>query len=155
MTDEFKSISVESQPSDMDDDFTPDVDEQQEFAQSNNYEQSGFETDSDEKRFSISALWQNLRRAFLPTYGERAEQVVRRVSHLSRTIESSPDSPTNYVLRGELYLETGDYTAAASDFRTALDLATARVENEDWGIIAQAMQDRAQEGLAEAERHTL
>jgi tetratricopeptide (TPR) repeat protein len=154
MTDEFKSISVESQSSDMDDDFIADVDEQRKFALSSD-DELAFGTDSDEKRFSISALWQNLRRAFLPTNGERAEQVARRINHLSSAIESSPDSPTNYVLRGELYLETGDYSSAATDFRNALELATARVENEDWGIIAQAMQDRAQEGLAEAERHTL
>ncbi len=153
MTDEFKSISAENQSS-TEDDFNADLDEQQQITLSTDGE-FAFEADTSNKGFSLSALWQNLRRAFLPTPKERAAQHNRRISRLSSAIEFSPDAPTNYVLRGELYMEIGDYASAVVDFRRALELATAQVENEDWGIIAQTMQDRAQEGLAEAQRHTL
>jgi uncharacterized protein HemY len=77
----------------------------------------------------------------------RHERVLRS---LNRAIAEHPTSPTNYVLRGELALETKDYGQAAADFETALELAAVQVETETWGIVAQMMQDRAYAGLARA-----
>jgi tetratricopeptide (TPR) repeat protein len=116
---------------------------------------SAVEPENTKQGFSLMALWENVRRAFFPSYSERLEQLNRRITRLTRAIEFSPETPTNYVLRGELYLELGNYEAAALDFRDALELTTTQVEQEDWGVVAQVMQDRAQNGLAEAERHTL
>ena len=56
------------------------------------------------------------------------------------------------MLRGEVYLEMGAFDLAADDFRRALSLAAGQVEQNDWGLIAQVMEDRAQVGLQEAER---
>lgn len=71
---------------------------------------------------------------------------------LNRAIAEHPESPTNYVLRGELALETKAYDLAISDFKKALEIAAIQVETSNWGIVAQVMQDRAHSGLAEAER---
>ncbi len=71
---------------------------------------------------------------------------------LDAAIGATPDTPANYVLRGELRLSSGDYDGAAADFQRALDLASAEVETQDWGIVAQAVQDRAYAGLKKIER---
>ena len=148
MTDEFTPISEERETSQEEADFNAEI-----MPQSVIYEDSG---EAKEKRgFSSKAFWQQLRRAFLPTRRERAEHINRRIAHLSNAIEFSPDAPTNYVLRGELYMEMGEYALAIDDFRYALERAKEQTESEDWGIVAQVMQDRALQGLAAAERHTL
>lgn len=71
---------------------------------------------------------------------------------LNRAIAENPESPTNYVLRGELALESKAYEQAISDFKKALELASIQIETSDWGIVAQVMQDRAYRGLQEARR---
>lgn len=75
----------------------------------------------------------------------------RRLRELSLAIEFYPDAPANYVLRGELYVEMGMSELAAADFRQALTLAVEQVETERWGVVAQAMQDRADAGLRRIE----
>jgi uncharacterized protein HemY len=77
----------------------------------------------------------------------------RWLRDLNHAIADHPEAPANYVLRGELALETRDYSQAAADFEKALELASAQVETENWGILAQAMQDRAYRGLTQARRH--
>ncbi|MFN8451085.1 MAG: hypothetical protein U0521_21535 [Anaerolineae bacterium] len=92
---------------------------------------------------SSPSLWTRIRRSF-----SRME----RWHNLNWTIAAYPDVAANYVLRGELLLRQGDTLGAISDFRHALRLAAAQVETEDWGIVAQAMQDRALAGLRDALR---
>jgi len=75
-----------------------------------------------------------------------------RLYHLSQAITTYPDAPTNYVLRGELYLELDDYAQAVADFRRALELASAQIETDRWGLVAQAAQDRALAGLRKAQK---
>jgi tetratricopeptide (TPR) repeat protein len=151
----------------MEDDFTP-VEEGQFAAESNWSDET---TSADSRKpvgfdgelvgptptggFSLSALWQTLRIMLFPTRAERSAYLTRRIESLSRAVAEYPDAPTNYVLRGELYLEFGDFTLAEADFRQALELAAKQVESEDWGVIAQVVQDRAQTGLAEALRNQL
>jgi hypothetical protein len=153
MTDEQQPFSVEDQPVEEMAVFTDDDAQQQVMVGT----EQGLAAapESSTPRFSLMALWENVRRAFFPTYSERTEQLHRRITRLTRAIELSPETPTNYVLRGELYLELGDDAAASIDFQHALDLAIANVEQEDWGVIAQVIQDRAQDGLAAAHRHKL
>ena len=76
----------------------------------------------------------------------------RLLRSLNRAIAEHPESPTNYVLRGELALGTKDYNQAVADFEKALELASAQVESNRWGVIAQSMQDRAYAGLTQARR---
>jgi tetratricopeptide (TPR) repeat protein len=78
--------------------------------------------------------------------------VAERVIRLTRAIEQSPDVPGNYVFRGELYLALGEAQRAHDDFVQALALAASALRAERWGIIAQAMQDRALAGMEQAER---
>ena len=73
-----------------------------------------------------------------------------RIDGLGQAIERSPNVPANYVLRGELYLTLKQYADAEMDFRRALDLAAAQVESQDWGVVAQVMQDRALAGLKQS-----
>ena len=89
----------------------------------------------------MPSLWQRLRRLF--TRGERLER-------LNWAISAYPDAPANYVLRGELLLEHGETNQAADDFLRALELAEEQIETNAWGVLAQAMQDRARVGLRDA-----
>lgn len=73
---------------------------------------------------------------------ERAE----RLTYLSQAVQRYPDNPTNYVLRGELYMELGRYEAAHADFTHALACARVAVQEHRWGFVSQAMQDRALRG---------
>jgi len=73
-----------------------------------------------------------------------------RWRNLNWAIAAYPHVAANYVLRGELLLKQGDMTGAIGDFQHALDLAMADVEKEDWGVVAQNVQDRALVGLRDA-----
>ena len=75
-----------------------------------------------------------------------------RLWDLDQTISAYPDSPSNYVVRGEIYLDMGEAELAYADFSIAWKLATEQIESANWGLIAQAMQNRAEAGLAEAQR---
>lgn len=71
---------------------------------------------------------------------------------LDQAIARRPNAATNYVLRGELYWRAGEYELAASDFESAFRLASAQFEADDWGLLSQALRDRAEQGLARAQR---
>ncbi|MCC6804721.1 MAG: hypothetical protein IT319_17695 [Anaerolineae bacterium] len=92
---------------------------------------------------SSPSLWTRIRRSF-----SRME----RWHNLNWTIAAYPDVAANYVLRGELLLRQGDTLGAISDFRHALTLAAHQMETDDWGVVAQAVQDRALAGLRDALR---
>lgn len=89
---------------------------------------------------------------FFQTPASRARDLSRRLYQLNVSIEFSPDSPTNYVLRGELFLERKEYHLAKADFEIALALAESFDETAGWGLIEQAMRDRALEGLKKVQR---
>lgn len=78
----------------------------------------------------------------------RRTYTTERLIALSRAIERHPESPANYVVRGELFLEIGQQARAAEDFQMALVLAEAQFANDDWGLVSQALQDRALAGLS-------
>jgi tetratricopeptide (TPR) repeat protein len=77
----------------------------------------------------------------------RAAARQERLEHLNLGIELYPEEPANYVLRGELFEETGQHVLAAEDYQRALELAQEHVMTNRWGFIAQAVQDRAMMGL--------
>lgn len=95
------------------------------------------------------SLWERIRRLFAP-----AAQTGGDLLHaLDEAIAADPEAVVNYVARGEHYLKHSQPDLAAGDFRRALELAAAQMQTNNWGIIAQAMQDRAIIGLREAERY--
>jgi hypothetical protein len=108
------------------------------------------DTPSEQAESAPETFWGRLRKRWWPTSQERAEQRAARLEALNQMIEMVPDSPTGYVLRGELYLEARAYGPAYDDFSFALVLASEQVETADWGLVAQSMQDRAEMGLAQA-----
>lgn len=75
-----------------------------------------------------------------------------RTAELTQMIESYPETAANYVFRGELLLKRRAYEQAADDFRHALELTTRQVRTAAWGLVAQALQDRALVGLEQAQR---
>ncbi len=89
-----------------------------------------------------------------PALGERETrnlaELIDRVGELTSAIERFPDSPANYVLRGEMFLEGGDNDLAVTDFETAIRLAEHKAQTADWGYIYRALADRAREGLRRA-----
>jgi len=87
------------------------------------------------------SLWQRIRAAF-----SRQE----RWRDLNWAIAAFPNVAANYVLRGEFLLRQGDTLGAIADFRKALELAAVQVEADDWGVVAQSVQDRALVGLRDA-----
>jgi tetratricopeptide (TPR) repeat protein len=93
-------------------------------------------------------LWERIRRTILGNAGNLAE----RIRHLDTAIEHAADTPANYVLRGELYLSAKEYALAKRDFQRAHELAETQFQSSDWGLMAQAMEDRALIGLQKAEK---
>jgi cytochrome c-type biogenesis protein CcmH/NrfG len=82
----------------------------------------------------------------------RPPDVTQRLIDLNTAINERPQVAANYVLRGEVWLQVGDYQQAVDDFASALILASEQFEQEDWGLLAQAMRDQAEHGLEIARR---
>lgn len=81
-----------------------------------------------------------------PSPERRRRQLYERISALDMTIACYSQSPAGYLLRGELYLELQEYELAAADFERAAEYASAKLERAEWGLLAQVVQDRAQQG---------
>jgi tetratricopeptide (TPR) repeat protein len=95
------------------------------------------------------SFWSRLRN--LLGWGVNRHQ--RRLEDLFTAIIANPDSSANYALRGELYLQIGEYELALADFEIAQKLASEHLAVDNWGLIAQVLQDRALIDLAQAKRH--
>lgn len=80
----------------------------------------------------------------------RGKDTEARLAALNHAIAIHPDSPENYVLRGELYLNMHLYELALLDFEFAEQWATNQYAEADWGVLAQALQDRAELGAQRA-----
>lgn len=93
--------------------------------------------------------WERIKSLF---GGSSGESLTRRLIALDERIDAEPEAAGNYVLRGELFLHLRDYERAYADFQRGLERAQVEYASSDWGIVAQAMQDRALMGLARAER---
>ncbi|MDX2162878.1 MAG: tetratricopeptide repeat protein [bacterium] len=78
----------------------------------------------------------------------------RRLYVLTHAISIAPDVAVNYVLRGELYMQRGQFERAADDFAEALRLAEQelRQDEQTFGLMAQSVQDRALIGYENAIR---
>ncbi len=101
---------------------------------------------------SEQSVWERLTAWLLPTAGEKREQQLARIHQLTRALSREPGSAASYISRGEVYLEAGDSQAAAADFRQALALAETQFKTDTWGVVAQAVRDRALQGLQQARK---
>jgi len=81
----------------------------------------------------------------------REREFAERIRDLTAQIEHYPNTPVNFVFRGEVYLAQRQPEAAVVDFQRALDLAESRVDELPWGYVNAGLIDRAREGLAEAQ----
>ena len=68
-----------------------------------------------------------------------------RVKELTQAIERYPQSPVNYVLRGEAHWDEGHGLEALRDFQAALKLAESR--DTTWEFVNRSILDRARQGL--------
>jgi hypothetical protein len=101
---------------------------------------------------SSETWWRRLLQHLLPTRAQESEQIAERLLELDEVIALYPDAAVNYVLRAELYLQTGDDELAVLDFRRGLGIAERQLERDRWGLVAQVVGDRARRGLEQAER---
>ncbi|MBK8134960.1 MAG: hypothetical protein KA401_01330 [Anaerolineae bacterium] len=92
-------------------------------------------------------VWQRVLSWILPTDAEKRVGQDERLHELTRALERDPESAASYVSRGEVLVQIGEYNAAARDFRRALGLAEAQFKTQTWGVVAQAVRDRALRGL--------
>lgn len=95
-----------------------------------------------------------MRRLFWMTPAERRAEERYRLRRLSQLIEVNPDAAVNYVLRGELQLDLKAFADARADFEQALARTQSSNDLDGWGVVTQALRDRAQRGLAQTIRYT-
>ncbi|MGQ9889428.1 MAG: hypothetical protein ACUVSX_13190 [Aggregatilineales bacterium] len=76
----------------------------------------------------------------------------RRLAALQAAIRSNPNAPANYLLRAELYTQLGESALALADFERAQALAASALAADRWGVVNQALRDRAAIGAAQAAR---
>jgi len=76
----------------------------------------------------------------------------RRLAALDAAVQSNPNAPANYLLRAELYAQLGEDALALADFERAQALADSALAADRWGLINQALRDRAAIGAVEAAR---
>jgi len=128
----------------MSSDSTP-VSEENEYSEIPANGEAAVETPEAEPAVSF---WEWLRSRL----GWGVDRRQERLEDLFRAIAANPDSPTIYMLRGELYLQLREYELAVTDFEIAQKLASEHLAVDNWGLIAQVIQDRAQVGLIQAKR---
>ncbi len=75
-----------------------------------------------------------------------------RLAALTDAAAASPDAPANYLLRAELYARLGEDALALADFNRAQTLAASAFERHNWGLVNQALRDRAAAGAASAQQ---
>ncbi|MDX1994247.1 MAG: tetratricopeptide repeat protein [bacterium] len=100
---------------------------------------------------------QYLRRRLWPSRQDLLQQAESRLRELEEAIEQRPedDAPskaTHHILRGELFLKVRAYEQALAEFQQALALTEKQIDEGDWGVIAQILQDRAWQGFQRAQR---
>jgi tetratricopeptide (TPR) repeat protein len=78
--------------------------------------------------------------------------VDQRLRDLTRAIAQHPEAASNYVLRGEIWLDMGEYEMAAADFEWARGLAALQFDEANWGVLSQTLRDQAEQGLQRALR---
>lgn len=88
----------------------------------------------------------------MPTKEERMAEAEERLLALNEAIEDAPDVAVNYLARAELLLEIGRIVEAIDDFERVETLAAKDFEDRRWGVVAQALRDRARRGMEQAQK---
>lgn len=101
---------------------------------------------------SEPTVWERLTAWLSLSAADRQNRQQARIQSLTRQISRDQASAALYLCRGEHYLEAGDLASAAADFRQALALAEVQFKTEMWGVVAQALRDRAFRGLQNAQQ---
>lgn len=70
-----------------------------------------------------------------------------RLEELNTALESAPDNASLYLLRGEAWLEVGQFGSAIADFQAALELVEAAMPQARWGYLYETVAQRAWENL--------
>ncbi len=96
---------------------------------------------------SQTGMWGRFINSLFPS----AAVTARRIADLTEALAAHRDSPALYLSRGEAYAEMGEYGQAAEDFRLAARLADEQFKTKPWGVVAQALRDRALRGLQQAQ----
>jgi tetratricopeptide (TPR) repeat protein len=106
-------------------------------------------TDKEEtlyrKNLRDAADLENDSHLFAATLLFRMQRYADAIAHLDRVVESSPELPQAYSLRGQMRARVGEYEAAIQDLDRYLALSDAPYESPDI--------QRAFELRAEAEKH--
>lgn len=97
-------------------------------------------------------IWQQVLRRVIPSVENLRDEYNQRLAELNDAVALHPDNPTNYMLRGETYLEINKPEFALADFEKAFELASGHLEQTNWGFVMQVVQDRAQRGLLKAKQ---
>lgn len=92
-----------------------------------------------------------IRRRFYRTAAEREQEYSARVRQLSVLLELYPADAALYLVRGEAFLKRGDRELAREDLRNALHFAEHDITHKRWGLVDQAVADRARQRLKEVE----
>lgn len=95
-----------------------------------------------EKKTSFWSRW----------FSNQHVRIEETLFELSEAIEQHPKAPTNYLLRGEYYLQIGYNQLAEQDFQQAVRLAECILSQANWGFVAQVTRDRANRGLEIAQK---
>lgn len=75
------------------------------------------------------------------------DDAARQLYLLDLAIETYPDAPVNTLMRGEYWIEQGQYPLAERDLQAALELAEEALVTSDWAYLYQSYVDRADELL--------
>jgi hypothetical protein len=72
-----------------------------------------------------------------------AAELEERLGNLTYAIERSPETASNYLLRGEIHFKLREWAFAEDDLNKAVDLAENELQEASWGLIPQSTRDRA------------
>lgn len=101
---------------------------------------------------SEPSLLERLRSWLNPSAADLQNRQMERIQSLTRALSRDPASAAAFLCRGESYFEAGDSVSAAADFRQAFALAEVQFKTETWGVVAQALRDRAFRGLQQVQQ---
>ena len=82
------------------------------------------------------------------------DRIIQRLERLTADIHDHPHVAVNYLLRAEVYAQYGYWNQAMVDSERAYELASNELMGRQWGVVAQAVQDRAHRLMMKARRYT-
>lgn len=81
------------------------------------------------------------------------DRIIQRLTNITADIQHQPHVAVNYLVRAELYAEYGYWEQALRDSERAYELAVHEFMGRRWGVVAQAIQDRAHRLMLRAKRY--